>query len=171
MTKPMSDTIVIRSRACTIYAAPAPHYLLIQTTGEHKLSTLEKEVEHIKSLTNAPFLLAAFEVTDWNKELSPWNAHPVFGKEPFGCGAGETLAYLEDTLIPELTKRYSMNEDIPVILGGYSLAGLFALWSAYTSDRFAAVKSIYLSLVKKEEKTRNQTMAAVGDNIRRQYDP
>ena len=189
----MSDTIVIRSRACTIYAVPAPKYLLIQPTGEHELEHLDNEVEHIKSITDTPFVFAAFEITDWNKELSPWNAPPVFGKESFGCGAGETLAYLEDTLIPELVKQYSLNEDIPIILGGYSLAGLFALWSAYTSDRFAAVagvspsvwfpgwldfitkhspsaKSIYLSLGKKEEKTRNQTMAAVGDNIRRHYE-
>lgn len=134
-----------------------------------------------------------FEITDWNKELSPWNAPPVFGKEPFGSGAVETLNYLENELIHEIIRQYSLNEDIPVILGGYSLAGLFALWSAYTSDRFAAVagvspsvwfpgwldfieehspatKNIYLSLGRKEEKTRNQTMAAVGDNIRRQHD-
>jgi hypothetical protein len=32
------------------------------------------------------------------------------------------------------------------------------------------VKSIYLSLGKKEEKTRSTAMAAVGENIRRQYD-
>lgn len=186
-------TIIIGSKSCTVYSDPKPQYLLIQPTGEHKLSTLDKEVEHIKSLTDTPFMFVAFEVTDWNKELSPWNAPPVFGNEPFGCSAGETLAYLEDTLIPEIIKRYSLNEDIPIILGGYSLAGLFALWSAYTSDRFAAVagvspsawfpgwldfisahspaaKSIYLSLGKKEEKTRNQTMAAVGDNIRRHYE-
>lgn len=23
-------------------------------------------------------------IEDWNKELSPWNADPVFGKEAFG---------------------------------------------------------------------------------------
>lgn len=187
------DTFIIGSRSCTVRYATAPQYLLIQPTSEHELEHLDNEVEHIKSITDTPFVFAAFEITDWNKELSPWNAPPVFGNEPFGCSAVETLAYLEDTLIPELTKRYSLNEDIPVILGGYSLAGLFALWSAYTSDRFAAVpgvspsvwfqgwldfisthspatKSIYLSLGKKEEKTRNQTMAAVGDNIRRQYE-
>lgn len=189
----MSDNIFIDDKSCTVYYSPTPRYLLLQPTGEHELAKLDSEVEHIKTLTNAPFMFAAFEVTDWNKELSPWNAPPVFGKEPFGNGAGETLAYLEGTLIPELVKRYSLNEDIPVILGGYSLAGLFSLWSAYSSGRFAAVagvspsvwfpgwlsfaanhspavKNIYLSLGKKEEKARNQTMAAVGDNIRRQYE-
>lgn len=169
-----------------------PELLLIQPADKHELELLDKELEHIRSLTDTPFALAAFEITEWNSELSPWAAPPVFGSEPFGSGAGETLAYIEETLIPELTERYSPNKDIPIILGGYSLAGLFALWAAYNSDRFdpvAAVspsvwfpgwleyisdrapyaKSIYLSLGKKEEKTRNKTMAAVGDNIRRQY--
>jgi predicted alpha/beta superfamily hydrolase len=133
----------------------------------------------------------AFEITDWNNELSPWNAPPVFGAEPFGNGASETLNYLENALIPELTSRFG--SDLPIILGGYSLAGLFSLWAVYTSERFNAVaavspsvwfpgwldfidsrfpyaQNIYLSLGKKEEKTRNRTMAAVGDNIRRQYE-
>ena len=187
------NTIKICSRSCTIYADPVPQYLLLQPTGEHELQTLDKEVEHIKSLTDTPFAFAAFEVNDWNDELSPWNAPPAFGNESFGQSAGDTLSYIENTLIPELIQRYSLNDDIPVILGGYSLAGLFALWSAHMSDRFAAVagvspsvwfpgwldfitehspaaKSIYLSLGKKEEKTRNQTIAAVGDNIRRHYE-
>ena len=87
----------------------------------------------------------------------------------------------------------ALSTDIPVILGGYSLAGLFALWAAYSSERFQAAaavspsvwfsgwldfiaersilaKSIYLSLGKKEEKARSKTMAAVGDNIKRQYE-
>lgn len=189
----MRDNIFIDDKSCTVYYSPTPRYLLLQPTSEHELAKLDSEVEHIKTLTNAPFMFAAFKVADWNKELSPWNAPPVFGKESFGSGAGETLAYLEGTLIPELVKRYSLNEDIPVILGGYSLAGLFSLWSAYSSDRFAAVagvspsvwftgwldfiaecslavKSIYLSLGRNEEKARNRAMAAVGDNIRRQYE-
>ena len=188
-----SDTTIIGSRPCTVYSAFTPRYLLIQPTSEHEHEHLDKEVKHIKFLTDIPFIFAGFEVTDWNKELSPWNAPPVFGKEPFGSGAGETLAYLEIEVIPNIIKRCSLKDDIPIIIGGYSLAGLFALWSAYTSDRFAAVagvspsvwflgwldfitkhspsaKSIYLSLGKKEEKTRNQTMAAVGDNIRRHYE-
>ncbi len=154
---------------------------------------LDKELEQIKTLTDTPFAFAAFEITDRNSELSLWSAPPVFGNKPFGSGAGETLAFLEEALIPKLTEQYSPNKDIPIILGGYSLAGLFALWAAYTSDRFTAVAavspsiwfpgwndfvnkhspvvtSIYLSLGKKEEKTRNKTLSAVGDNIRRLYE-
>lgn len=187
------DTIIIGGRSCTIYTDDAPEFLLIQPADKHEIELLDKEIEQIISLTDAPFAFAAFEITAWNSELSPWAAPPVFEDEPFGNGAGETLVFLEDTLIPKLTELYSMSKDIPVILGGYSLAGLFALWAAYSSKMFnavaavspsvwfpgwldfinkhsPAVKSIYLSLGKKEEKTRNKTMSAVGDNIRRQYD-
>ncbi|SFB66414.1 alpha/beta hydrolase [Ruminococcus albus] len=187
------DTIIIGGRSCTVYADTSPEFLLIQPTDKHEIELLAKEIEHIKSLTDTPFAFAAFEITDWNRELSPWEAPPVFGNEPLGNGAGETLAFIEDTLIPKLIEQYSLNKDIPVILGGYSLAGLFALWAGYNSDRFTAVaaispsvwfpgwlefiekhfpavKSIYLSLGNKEEKTRNKIMAVVGDNIRRQYE-
>ncbi len=187
------DTIIIGGRSCTVYADTSPRFLLIQPTDNHELELLDKEIECLRSLTDATFAFAAFEITDWNRELSPWKAPPVFGNEPFGNNAGETLDFLENTLTPKLTELYSLDKDIPVILGGYSLAGLFALWAVYNSDRFSAVaavspsvwfprwvefinkhspaaKSIYLSLGKKEEKTRNKIMAAVGDNIRRQYE-
>lgn len=188
-----NDIIPIDGRSCTVYTDSTPKFLLIQPADEHELELLDKEIEHIKSLTDMPFVFAALKITDWNSALSPWTAPPIFGNEPFGSGAGETLAFIEDTLIPELIERLSLNEKIPIILGGYSLSGLFALWAAYSSDRFDSVaavspsvwfhgwldfidnhspaaKSIYLSLGMKEEKTRNKTMAAVGDNIRRQYD-
>ena len=77
----------------------------------------------------------------------------------------------------------------PVILAGYSLAGLFALWAAYQTDAFDGIcaaspsvwfpgwldyakaaqpktRCIYLSLGDKEEKTRNPVMSTVGDCIR-----
>lgn len=181
----------IGNRVYAIYSDNKPEFIIIQPTEQRELGSLDKEIEHIKSLTDSPFALAAFEITDWNKELSPWTAPPVFGKEPFGNGAGETLDYLENTIIPEMKNR--LGNELPIILGGYSLAGLFSLWAAYTSESFNSVaavspsvwfpnwldfmesrtpfaKSIYLSLGKKEERTRNLTMAAVGDNIRRQYE-
>lgn len=180
-------------RSCTVYTDSEPKYLLIQPADARELEFFEKEIEYIKSLSDVPFAFAAFEITDWNNELSPWTAPPVFGSETFGYGAAETLAYIEQHLIPEVSRRLSLDACAPVILGGYSLAALFALWAGYTSDRFDAVaaaspsvwfpgwldfigertpaaESIYLSLGLKEEKTRNRVMATVGDNIRRQYE-
>ncbi len=183
--------IYVGNKICTIYSDDNPEFMLIQPTDQRELESLNKEIAHTKALTNSPFALAALEISDWNSELSPWTTPPVFGKEPFGNGAGDTLDYLENALIPELKNRFG--SELPIILGGYSLAGLFSLWTAYTSENFNSVaavspsvwfpgwldfidsrspyaKSIYLSLGKKEEKARNRTMAAVGDNIRRQYD-
>ena len=40
------------------------------------------------------FALAAFAVRDWNRDLSPWEAPPVFGKLPFGGMAEETLSFV-----------------------------------------------------------------------------
>jgi predicted alpha/beta superfamily hydrolase len=191
MNKTELSKLSIENKLCIIHSDDKPGFILIQPADKRELESLDKETAHIKSLTDSPFVLVAFEITDWNSELSPWTAPPVFGLEPFGNCAGETLNYLENALIPELTSRFG--SDLPIILGGYSLAGLFSLWAAYTSERFNAVaavspsvwfpswldyienrspyaKSIYLSLGKKEEKTRNRTMAAVGENIRRQYE-
>ena len=93
-------------------------------------------------------------------------------------------------------KRYGVENDgnrnpvLPLILGGYSLAGLFALWSVYhqdisisaaaamspsvwfpgwleyMKDKKIQVKNVYLSLGDREEKTRNEMMSRVGDCIR-----
>ena len=126
---------------------------------------------------------------DWNADLSPWEAPPVFGSEGFAGGAEETLKYVTDQLIPELTE----NSDVKINIGGYSLAGFFALWAAYQTDLFKGVAAaspsvwfpgwidyaetnaiktgkVYLSLGDKEEKTRNPVMRTVGDNIRKQFE-
>ena len=47
----------------------------------------------------------------------------------------DTLEYVLLSLIPELQKRYG---PLPIILGGYSLGGLFALWASAQSDSFKA---------------------------------
>ena len=167
--------------------------LLIQPADDHDLEVLDSEVAEIERLYGGAFRLAAFKVKDWNMDLSPWEAPPAFGKEPFGGGAEETLAYVENELLPTLT------EEAPVILGGYSLAGLFAMWAGTQAERFLGIaaaspsvwfpgwiehaeeywqgagaagfpRRIYLSLGNKEEKTRNPVMARVGDCIRQQQE-
>ena len=187
------ERIAIKESACFAYAEGSPACLLVQPVGEHELDRLSEELELIKRFSDKPFAYFAFAVRDWNRELSPWEAPPAFGKEPFGSGAGDTLAFLEKELLPEFKKSRGLAPDIPVIMGGYSLAGLFALWAAYSSEGFASAagvspsvwfpgwlelaesrrpfaQSVYLSLGKKEEKTRNKVLSSVGDNIRRQYD-
>lgn len=163
------------------YGNPASSNVLVQMVDDHDLAVIESEVRAIKA---ADFRLIALKVNDWNRDLSPWKAPAVFGSEDFGDGAMETLAaVLEETA--DAGKRYC--------IGGYSLAGLFALWAAHQTDRFEGVaaaspsvwfpgfveymsknpiraRKVYLSLGDREARTRNPAMAAVGDCIREGYE-
>ncbi len=182
---------IYAGRECYLYHNPQALYLLIQPIDEHDLEVLDQEVEAIRQLSDKPFSLVAFKIEDWNRELSPWPAQPVFGKIPFGDGAGDTLTFILDQLLPALQEEGI--DTSHCLLGGYSLAGLFSLWAAYQTDRFEGIaaaspsvwfpqwieyaadrkpnaNSIYLSLGDKEEKARNQLMAQVGNAICRQHD-
>ena len=162
------------------YGNKSAKNVLIQPVDEYELNMIEAEINEIKKRTDKEFALAAFKLTDWNKELSPWEAPAVFGKEGFGDGAGTTL---EEML------QYCQDSSKTYYIGGYSLAGLFSLWSVHQTDRFKAVaavspsmwfpgfdkymeeneikcENVYLSLGDKEEKARNPVMATVGDRIR-----
>ena len=157
--------------------------VLIQPVDDHDLSGIENEVALIAANFNKSFRLIAVKVDNWNTDLSPWKAPAVFGKDDFGGGAEETLAGILK-LCSDVSKTY--------YIGGYSLAGLFALWAAYRTDVFKGVAAaspsmwfpgfadymneneiktgaVYLSLGDKEEKARNPVMTTVGDRIRETY--
>lgn len=175
-------------RPCRIYGEVHAEYLLLQMTGEHELQSMDHEVMAIAQ-SSQNFLFAAVPVKSWNDELSPWKSPAVWGKESFGGKAADTLRFLTEQAIPTLKQQFALPENVRIILGGYSLAGLFALWASTQTDLFYGVAAaspsvwfpgwiefeqqhpiqtqhIYLSLGDREERTRNATMAAVGDNIR-----
>ena len=170
------------------YGDPAADILLVQMVDDHDLEVIESEVSFIKEFSGGQsFCLKAVKVDNWNKDLSPWPAPAVFGREDFGAGAEETLAYLQKKVVPHKT-----NSPQKVYIGGYSLAGLFALWAGYRTEVFSGIAAaspsiwfpgfteymkenelrahaVYLSLGDREERTRNPVMARVGDAIREAY--
>ena len=185
------------------FGNPDADLVLIQPSDEQDLSGMESEVSLIQAQAGRDFRLIALLVDDWNKDLSPWEAPPVFGKEPFGSGAKNTLQKIlkigrqeQQTGEQQLGEQQTGEQQTGVnscpktfIIGGYSLAGLFALWAVYQTDVFAGVaagspsmwfpgfvdymkeheigsRAVYLSLGDKEEKARNPVMATVGDCIR-----
>ena len=189
--KHRKENFVIDSKKCIGCITDTTKYLLIQPVDEHDIEILDNEVEEILKNTDKQFSLIAFKIEDWNSELSPWEAPPAFRNKSFGSGATETLEFIESRLIPTVKEKYNLDDDIKFILGGYSLAGLFSLWSAYKSKTFSGIaaaspsvwfngweefmnnntplsNTIYLSLGDTEEKTKNKVMSAVGDNIRKQ---
>ncbi|MFR8827957.1 MAG: hypothetical protein ACLVF4_11330 [Ruminococcus sp.] len=58
----------------------------------------------------------------------------MWGKQGFGGKAGKTLRFLTEQAIPTLKQQYPLPENVKIILGGYSLAGLFALWASTQTD-------------------------------------
>ena len=189
--KVRKENFVIDSKKCIGYITDTAKYLLIQPVDEHDIKVLDNEVEEILKNTDELFSLIAFKIEDWNNELSPWEAPPAFGNKSFGSGAKDTLEFIESKLIPTVKEKYNLGVEIKFILGGYSLAGLFSLWSAYKLDTFFGIaaaspsvwfngweefmnnntplsNNIYLSLGDTEEKTKNKVMCKVGDNIRKQ---
>lgn len=176
-------------RPCRIYGTDCAEYLLLQMTDEHELQHMDNEISAIAQGSAHSFLFAAVPVKNWNDELSPWKSPAVWGKESFGGNAAGTLRFLTEQAIPTLKQQFALPENVRIILGGYSLAGLFALWASTQTALFYGVAAaspsvwfpgwmefeqqhpiqaqcIYLSLGDREERTRNATMAAVGDNIR-----
>lgn len=185
--------LLVGGRTIDIYGEPGSANRFIQPVDEHDASLLESEARELFALCGHEDLcIAALPVASWNDDLTPWEAAPVFGKAGFGGGAEGTLRFILDEVMPALdglspgaTRRY--------MLCGYSLAGLFALWSAYRTDAFAGVgaaspsvwypgwtdfaashepvcRRIYLSLGDREERTKNRVMAAVGGAIRLQHE-
>ena len=165
------------------YGNPNAVITLVQTVDEHDIAGLDDEVAEIQRLSGKEFRLLAVKVESWNRDLSPWPAPAVFGKDDFGDGAGE--------LLTEILKL-CQDESKIYYLGGYSLAALFSLWAAYQTDKFAGIAAaspsiwfprfvdymkstaikcpnVYLSLGDKEEKTKNAVMSSVGDCIRDGY--
>lgn len=175
----------IKNRQCFIHGKKQGKYLLIQPIDEHDLDAMEEEIETINK-TTSDYLLVGILVNDWQRELSPWYMPALFGNEDFQGGADVFYQEVKE-VVEEIKVLYDMH-DAHVIIGGYSLAGLFALYAgyqdaydgivgaspsvwfkdflSYTQTHPIKTQYVYLSLGDKEEKARNKTMASVGDCLR-----
>lgn len=136
-----------------------------------------------------PFSLVAISNLDWNHDMTPWNSPPAFKNgEPCTGGADDYLRILTEKIVPAVEKEILAAPRWRGI-AGYSLAGLFALYSMYQTDMFSRVGSmsgslwfpgmkeyiaahkpkrrpdcLYLSLGNRESKTRNPILKTVQQN-------
>ncbi len=161
-------------------------WTILQPVDGHDREMLPQELSALRELCpDNAFAVIPVRV-DWFRELSPWAAPAVFrGQEDFGNGASATL----EALLREAVPRAGGKK----ILGGYSLAGLFALWAGYRTDVFDAIVAaspsvwypgweeymarnrcraprVYLSLGTQEEHARHPLLRTAGDRIRQQYE-
>ena len=188
------NEMMICGKKCILYLNEDTEYILIQPVDENDISVLDNEVKHIEENTDRNFSLVAFKIEDWNSELTPWEMPLLRGKGNFGDGAAGTLELIKNDLILAVSEFINIeNKEIKYILGGYSLAGLFSLWSGYQTDIFEGIaavspsvwykgwieyvaagkplsEKIYLSLGDTEEKTKHQILSKIGDKIRKQHE-
>ena len=150
-----------------------------------------KVYDETRAATDADFSLACVGDLDWNRDLSPWRAPSIRGgDEPFAGGADGYLALLAGSIVPEAEEALGNRPSFRV-LAGYSLAGLFAVYSTYRTDMFSRIASasgsfwfpgfmdfarshepvrvpdrLYLSVGDREARTRSPVLSTVEDNTR-----
>lgn len=161
-------------------------WALLQPTSDHEdLAAIERG---IGERYGGRFLLVGYKVDDWDVDLSPWPAPPVFGDRPFGSGAEATLRRLVASELPRCREVADR-----VCIGGYSMAGLFSLYAGIMHGAFDAVCAVspsvwfpgwvdfaqehplqvpraYISLGDREHRSRHQLIRRVRDCVQRQYD-
>lgn len=131
-------------------------------------------------------------VHDWDSMLTPWRVENCLKDRSFSGQAPKLLHQIETEVLPIINEKWSEHGE--VIMAGYSLGGLFSLWSLYESSlldgavccsgslwypgfeeymtrmSFDRNVSIYLSLGKKEAGGKNPVLSKVGDITTLQYE-
>ena len=137
------------------------------------------------------FNLVTISGLHWNQELSPWPVETVVSRDDrFTGGAPQLLPLLTGDIVPQVEQLLG-DEPRWRCLAGYSLAGLFAVWTAYHSDLFSRIlsasgsmwypgwleyvsehepaadlKGVYLSVGEQESTSRNAVLQTVGERTR-----
>ncbi len=144
--------------------------------------------DEIKKLTDTDFIFATITDIDWNDEMSPWDLPPRYLNDG-ACtgGADKYIKKLTEDIIPKI-KAELKAEPAYIAISGYSLAGLFSIYSLFNTDIFECAvsasgslwfpdfseyvnkhsfkkrpKKVYFSLGDKEANTRNQLLSTVKD--------
>ena len=178
----------------TLHCGPYTVDLSVEANSQNVVYAVmdQAEAQAVWSMLKEPKpVLAAVSGVDWNRELSPWPATRAFrSSEDFGGEGPAFLDMLTGQIVP-LAEAQLGFAPVSRAIAGYSLAGLFALWSVFQTDAFDlaasvsgslwfdgfmdymrssappnGLRQIYLSLGDKEKHARNQRMAAVEDCTR-----
>ncbi len=171
-----------------IFCASQPSPLVIY----HAVMGEGKALWNACQKLNCPaFSLAVISAVDWNDDMTPWPIPPISkGDTPCSGGADSYLAQLIGEILPQITAALPFSPTY-CALSGYSLAGLFAVYAAYKTDRFSRLVSasgslwypdfipfvrqhriseqvhvMYFSLGDQESHTKNQYLAPVEENTR-----
>lgn len=131
------------NKKITLYPALAENKPVIYLTtynddGGEVYAELQKD--------NCPdFTLVTVSGLNWEAELSPWAAGNLFKySEMFTGGADAYLQFLTQQVLPQA--EADLNGILWRGLSGYSLAGLFTVYTLYKTDLFSRAASMSGSL-------------------------
>jgi predicted alpha/beta superfamily hydrolase len=139
----MEKTVLTLGEGLTVTLFPGPAPLVLLLTDDEAADAVLRDAAE---LAGRPFAMAAMAVEDWNDALSPWPAEEVFrGGGAFGGKAEDTVRLLETRVLPEVRAALA-SPDMEACLAGYSLAGLFAVYTLYRTAAFGGAVSASGSL-------------------------
>ena len=96
----------------------------------------------VKDTYHEDFTLVSISNLNWNCDMVPWNTPPIFKNgDSYTGGADEYLTFLTQKIIPAVEKNLSKSIAWQGIVG-YSLSGLFAIYSIYKTDLFSRCASV-----------------------------
>lgn len=85
-----------------------------------------------------PFHLVTVSGMDWDSSLSPWPSEAAVAKDDhFNGNAPEYLKWFLGRVVPYAEETLELKAQVPFFISGYSMAGLFALWSLYETGLFS----------------------------------
>jgi len=160
------------------------------------LNTYDENIDEIWNisyeLNSKDYILVGISGINWNRDMSPWYMDKLYKNESNYDGLADNyLDLLINKIIPNIESfinnlGYKIQE---YILGGYSLAGLFSIYSLYKTNKFNKIIScsgslwypnfidfinnnkllikpskIYLSLGNRENNSKNKLIKEVYNN-------
>ena len=167
------------------YGSPGENVWLIYLSGESKPEEVQKIQKEIRKHAQFPYAVLNLSISDWGGCLSPWPCMQPDNHLSFDGRGPETADAILQSLLPTLFDQYGKKK---LLLGGYSLAGLFTLWLSTVTDIFEGVagvspsvwypgwkeyrethpvfsKNVYLSMGRKEPMTQHPVMKTSGEAI------
>ncbi len=138
------------------------------------------------------FILVNISNIDWDREMSPWKIKPIFKNDNYMGEADKYLLELINIIIPKIVDKLNI-KPCYYILSGYSLGGLFAIYSLYKTNKFQRIVAaspslwypnfieymkensfyipdkIYLSLGDKEKNSSNELLKTIYDKMIETY--
>lgn len=106
----------------------------------------DKVLQALRKAACPDFSLVAIGGLEWDRDMAPWDIPPI-SKDDTPCtgGADEYLGLLAEEIMPR-AESFLSGEPSWRGIAGYSLAGLFALYSLYHIGLFSRVACMSASL-------------------------